>query len=87
MREVREEIGIRVSELGDELPPSCYTDHKGRSKAVRYWLMEVEVEDLVDFVPNDEVDAVQWCSPAEAARRVTYRVDSELLITAAEILA
>ena len=86
-REVLEEIGVRVSELGDELPPACYTDHKGRSKLVRYWLMEVEDEDLVEFEPNSEVDAVKWCTPAEAARCVSYKVDAELLITAAEILA
>ena len=26
--------------LGEELPPTSYRDHKGRSKIVRYWLMD-----------------------------------------------
>jgi 8-oxo-dGTP diphosphatase len=84
VREVEEEIGIRPR-LSDELPPATYTDHKGRSKLVRYWLMEVE-EDR-GFVPGDEVDEIKWCSPGEAARCVTYPFDAELLVTVAEILA
>ena len=84
VREVEEEIGVRAR-LADELPPVCYGDNKGRSKLVRYWLMEIE-EDL-GFTPNDEVDEVKWCTPAEAARCVTYAHDAELLVTAAEILS
>ena len=41
LREVQEEIGFRCR-LGRELPPPSYTDQKGRSKVVRYWLMEPE---------------------------------------------
>src|SRR5205085_2292213 len=41
VREVLEEVGLRCS-LGEELPPAAYTDHKGRAKVVRYWLMEPE---------------------------------------------
>ena len=39
LREVEEEVGLRCR-LGAELPPVAYTDHKGRAKVVRYWLME-----------------------------------------------
>src|ERR671931_615493 len=39
LREVREETGLECT-LGRELPPTGYRDPKGRSKAVRYWLME-----------------------------------------------
>ncbi|HEY6415451.1 MAG TPA: NUDIX domain-containing protein, partial [Acidimicrobiales bacterium] len=38
VREVREETGLRC-EPGDELPSTVYTDGKGRSKLVRYWVM------------------------------------------------
>ena len=41
LREVEEEVGLRAR-LGEELPPVSYRDHKGRDKAVRYWLMEPE---------------------------------------------
>jgi 8-oxo-dGTP pyrophosphatase MutT (NUDIX family) len=84
LREVEEEIAVRAR-LAEELPPATYTDNKGRAKLVRYWLMEVE--DDLGFAPNDEVDEVRWCSPAEAARCVTYTRDAELLVTVAEILA
>src|SRR5215212_2818697 len=64
LREVHEEAGLRCR-LGDELEPARYTDHKGRPKLVRYWLMEV-VEDE-GLQPNDEVDELRWVTPAEAA--------------------
>ena len=41
LREVEEEVGLRCR-LGEELPPVCYRDNKGRAKAVRYWLMQPE---------------------------------------------
>ncbi|MGH8964667.1 MAG: NUDIX hydrolase, partial [Actinomycetes bacterium] len=37
LREVEEEVGLRCR-LGHELPPTRYTDNKGRAKLVRYWL-------------------------------------------------
>src|SRR6187397_3429516 len=52
LREVHEEIGFRCK-LGRELPSTSYTDQKGRSKVVRYWLMEPEEG---EFTPNAEVD-------------------------------
>ena len=57
LREVHEEIGFRCR-LGRELPSTSYTDQKGRSKVVRYWLMEVESE--TPLADNDEVDEVRW---------------------------
>ena len=84
LREVEEEIGVRAR-LGEELNPACYQDHKGRSKIVRYWLMEIE-EGSDSFTPNDEVDEMKWCSPAEAARCVSYRHDAELLVSVAGLL-
>ena len=74
LREVWEETGLRCS-LGEELPPVFYDDRKGRSKAVRYWLMEVEDG---DFDPNEEVDELRWMQPANAAQLLTYEHDVEL---------
>ena len=74
LREVWEETGLRCT-LGEELPPVFYDDRKGRSKAVRYWLMEVEDG---DFDPHEEVDEVRWMLPAKAAQLLTYEHDVEL---------
>ena len=75
LREVWEETGLRC-ELGDELSPTFYNDRKGRSKAVRYWLMRVT--DAGEFDANDEVDELRWISPAEAAELLTYAHDAVL---------
>jgi len=74
-REVEEETGLRCS-LGRELPTVAYVDHKGRAKQVRYWLMTI---DGGEFSANDEVDAVEWLPPAEAAGRLTYAHDAEVV--------
>ena len=84
LREVEEEIGLRCR-LGDELPPVFYRDHKGRDKAVRYWLMEPQGAGA-GFEPNDEVDELRWLAPAQAARALTYPHDRELVRNAVERL-
>ena len=76
LREVEEEAGL-VCTLGPEAGSVRYVDRKGRPKEVRYWRMEV-VEDL-RTVPNDEVDEVRWCTPAEARELLTYERDRELV--------
>ncbi len=78
LREVEEETGFRC-ELGAELPSSEYTDHKGRSKIVRYWEMTVLGG---EFALNDEVDEVRWLEPREAASLLTYERDREVLTAA-----
>jgi CYTH domain-containing protein/8-oxo-dGTP pyrophosphatase MutT (NUDIX family) len=76
LREVHEETGVRA-EAGDELEPVQYVDPKGRPKTVRYWRMTpIEVP---DFEPNDEVDELAWLTPEEAAERLSYPHDVELL--------
>ncbi len=75
-REVLEEIGVRGT-LGDELPSMEYTDHKGRSKIVRYW--EMEATDVPEFEPNDEVDELRWVTPGEARGMLSYERDRRLL--------
>jgi 8-oxo-dGTP diphosphatase len=76
VREVEEEIGVRGA-LGTELASSIYTDHKGRSKIVRYWAMDVD--DVPDFEPNDEVDEVRWVTPGEARALLSYDRDRVIL--------
>jgi 8-oxo-dGTP diphosphatase len=76
LREVWEETGLR-GRLVRELPSSEYLDAKGRSKVVRYWLMEVEHDP--GFVPNDEVDELRWVLVDEAQALLTYPRDAEIL--------
>ena len=83
-REVLEEIG-QSGELGAELPPVFYDDRKGRSKAVRYWLMESHGDGR--FEVNDEVDVLAWVTLAEAVERLTYPVDRVTVAHAGESLA
>ena len=61
--------------LADELSPTFYHDRKGRSKAVRYWLMDVQDG---EFEPNEEVDELRWLTPKKAAKILTYPRDAEL---------
>jgi 8-oxo-dGTP diphosphatase len=72
VREVEEEIGVRGT-LGTELEPATYTDHRGRSKIVRYWVMDVDA--VPEFAPNDEVDEVRWLAPDEARALLSYERD------------
>jgi 8-oxo-dGTP diphosphatase len=76
LREVQEETGLRCRLLR-ELPPVGYTDHKGRAKAVRYWLMEPEGDD--GFTPDDEVDELRWLAPDAVSELLSYPHDVELL--------
>ncbi len=77
LREVEEEVGLRCR-LGEELPPVAYRDHKGRQKAVRYWLMEPE-DGAAAFTPNDEVDEMRWLEFAAAAALLSYPHDADLV--------
>ena len=75
VREVEEETGLRCR-LERELTTTHYRDARGRSKSVRYWLMEVEAGELsFDY----EVDEARWLGPAEAAETLSYDRDVELL--------
>ncbi|UJA21967.1 NUDIX hydrolase [Thermoleophilia bacterium SCSIO 60948] len=75
LREVEEETGLRC-ELGRELEPTLYVDHKGRSKIVRWWEMSVVGG---EFAANDEVDELVWMSAAEAAERLDHDTDRGLV--------
>jgi 8-oxo-dGTP pyrophosphatase MutT (NUDIX family) len=75
LREVAEETGLRCR-LEAELPPSRYTDSKGRRKLVRYWRLRA---DGGEFAPSDEVDELRWAGAAEAERLLSYPRDRELV--------
>jgi len=76
VREVEEETGIR-GRLGRELLPARYLDRNGRPKTVRYW--EMHPIGQRPFVPNAEVDRLEWLTPDEAAQRLSYPHDAEVL--------
>jgi 8-oxo-dGTP diphosphatase len=75
LREVEEEIGMRCR-LGHELPSTAYADNRGRSKVVRYWMMEP-----LDgaFAPSSEVDEMRWVPVGEARALLSYDHDRALL--------
>jgi 8-oxo-dGTP pyrophosphatase MutT (NUDIX family) len=75
LREVEEETGLRCT-LERELATSHYRDARGRPKVVRYWLMS-PVEG--SFAPTPEVDEAMWLSLDEAAERLSYDRDVEIL--------
>jgi 8-oxo-dGTP diphosphatase len=76
VREVEEETGLRCR-LVRELPSSEYPDAKGRSKLVRYWLMEVEAD--TGFVSGDEVDELRRLPLDDALALLTYDRDHDVL--------
>jgi 8-oxo-dGTP diphosphatase len=75
LRELREETGL-ACELGRELVSTHYRDSKLRDKTVRYWVME---NCSGRFEPNDEVDRIDWLTLDEAAERLSYRRDLDVL--------
>ena len=80
LREVEEETGMRCR-LGRELPSAEYSDHRGRPKLVRYWVME-PVDG--DFEPSDEVDQLRWLPREQALALLSYEHDRDLVRAATE---
>jgi 8-oxo-dGTP diphosphatase len=76
LREVEEETGWRC-ELGAELPRLRY-EVKGRLKEVRWWVMR-PLSEAPPEERDDEVDELVWLEPDEAAARMTYPHDAELI--------
>jgi 8-oxo-dGTP diphosphatase len=78
VREVEEETGL-TPRLGRRLRPVHYLKD-GRPKRVDYWVATVAEDDAGNrFVPNDEVDRVEWATVAEAERRLSYPRDLDVL--------
>lgn len=86
VREVLEETGYQVR-LGVPLGTAGYVLPTGRDKTVVYWAAEVPRDELErgTFVPNDEVNAMEWVPLAKAGKRLTYPRDAEVLQRFAEI--
>ena len=84
LREVEEEIGACCA-LGEELSPTTYRDNKGRSKIVRYWLMQATGE--FEFVANEEVDELRWLVLPDALALLSYDRDRALLAQTAQRLS
>jgi len=77
VREVEEETGV-LPRLGRRLPTSSYPAREGGTKRVDYWVARGEADD-VPFEPNDEVDRLEWLTIPDAARRLSYSHDVDLL--------
>ncbi len=78
VREVREETGFAI-ELGMPLPTQTYKIDQ-RLKDSHYWSAQLLSG---TFLPNDEVDEIAWLTFEEAAKRLTYEHDVEVLKAAA----
>ncbi|MBV9660077.1 MAG: NUDIX hydrolase [Acidimicrobiales bacterium] len=75
LREVEEETSV-IAALGPELPPTMYLDRSGKHKRVRYWAMTP-----VGGQPlgANEVDEAEWVPLSEAAERLSYSHDVEVV--------
>ena len=82
VREVAEETGVRVV-LGRRISPIRY-DSDGRPKRVDYWAARPAPGASTRFVPNSEVDDLEWLPAPAARRKLTYDHDAQLL---AELMA
>jgi 8-oxo-dGTP pyrophosphatase MutT (NUDIX family) len=80
-REVLEETGY-ACRVGPAILEVGYRDHRDRPKTVQYYAMHVE---RGAFVPNDEVDAVSWCSFEDADLRLSYPHDRDVLAAARQV--
>jgi len=79
VREVLEETGQRARPgrpLGEVRYRVAGRDGRERDKVVHYWAMQAEGG---DFVPNEEVDALRWLPPQEAAPLLSRDQDRDLL--------
>ena len=78
VREVREETGFAI-ELGMPLPTQTYKIEE-RLKDSHYWSARLLSG---TFLPSDEVDEIAWLTFEEAAKRLTYEHDVDVLRAAA----
>jgi 8-oxo-(d)GTP phosphatase len=76
VREVAEETGVRVI-LGRPLGTTRY-DSGGQHKRVSYWAGHSR-EPLSGFVPNAEVDRLEWLPIPAALGRLSYQRDVRVL--------
>lgn len=77
VREVREETGFAI-QLGVPLPTQTYKV-EGKLKDSHYWFGNLLAG---EFVANDEVDEIAWLTFDQAAKRLTYEHDQDVLSAA-----
>jgi 8-oxo-dGTP pyrophosphatase MutT (NUDIX family) len=75
LREVEEETGL-VCMIARSLGIIEYIDRRGREKVVWYWLMR-SIGGA--FKATEEVDGMTWLKFEEAAQKLSYDHDQELL--------
>jgi 8-oxo-dGTP diphosphatase len=75
LREVQEETAYRVV-LGRRLP-GTESEGLGRPKRVKYWA--ARIAESGEFVPNHEVDEIEWLAAEEARERLTSTLDVVVL--------
>jgi 8-oxo-dGTP diphosphatase len=85
LREVSEETGLQCRIISEFASVQYeYRSPKGhaRPKIVHYYLMRAEGTDEVGDTPHPdgvEVDKLEWLTPAQAAERLSYEYDRNLL--------
>jgi len=80
VREIAEETGLKIR-LGVPLHVARYTVGKGEPKEVHYWAARVSDSALAasKFKPSEEVASVEWRTPDEARKLLTYDFDKTVL--------
>ena len=88
VREIREETGFAVA-LGVPLGTVQYALPNGRPKTVHYWAARVTEKAVLasDFVPNREVEALEWVTIKRARSYLTYPHDIEIVDEFARIVS
>jgi 8-oxo-dGTP diphosphatase len=75
-REVKEETGYSAV-FGQYLGASSYKFDDGKKK-VKYWMAQA-LPHANSFMPNEEIDKIEWVSIKEARHFLTYDEDREIL--------
>lgn len=80
VREIREETGLKVA-LGVYLSEINYKLQNGSKKKVHYWAAKVSDKALADskFKPSEEVAKVDWKTPQQIKKLLSYEFDFEPL--------
>lgn len=80
VREIREETGFKIA-LGAPVGLSRYLLPNGKKKEVHYWAAQITDKAIAksDFVPNEEVEALEWLTIPEARVALSYDPDREIL--------
>ena len=86
VREIAEETGLSIR-LGVNLGVQAYELPNGKPKEVHYWAAKVTEKALKNskFKPSEEVAKVDWLTPAEAQKLLSYPHDKEFLTKLVEL--